>query len=357
MSDEKRLEQEKEEINTAEETTVSEQTKEEEPMASNQLDMPAGDASQRNDNRPKQSRGTGWIVGSILVAAAAIIIVLLAAKPFGGGSEVAASVNGVDITKEQLLQELLEQDQGGTLDRLIEEELVRQDAESQGVEVTDEDVNDEYNFIKGTFSSDVEFDYLMQYSGLTEASFKEQIKDQLLITKTLEKEIEITDDEIQTKFDEYKASYADPERIRASHILVEDRATAEELLEQINNGEDFAKLAQENSIDGSAATGGNLDYFTKEDMVEPFSNAAFALKKGEVSDVVETEYGFHIIKVTDVPKDWTLEEKEDEIRRMILSEKVSQQFSSWLEELKNNADIKNYMEEEAPVDLEETTSE
>ncbi|MGN1153965.1 MAG: peptidylprolyl isomerase [Candidatus Gastranaerophilaceae bacterium] len=89
-------------------------------------------------------------------------------------------------------------------------------------------------------------------------------------------------------------------RIRASHILVKTEDEAKKLYEEIQNGADFAELAKEYSLCPSKRDGGDLNYFGKGMMVKPFEEAAFALKKGEVSEPVETQFGWHLIKLTDI---------------------------------------------------------
>jgi len=89
------------------------------------------------------------------------------------------------------------------------------------------------------------------------------------------------------------------EKIRCSHILVEKETTAKEVLEKIKMGESFAKLAQQYSIDGTRKRGGDLGFFKRGAMVKEFDKASFALKKGEVSGIVKTNYGYHIIKRTE----------------------------------------------------------
>ena len=89
-------------------------------------------------------------------------------------------------------------------------------------------------------------------------------------------------------------------KIRASHILVKTEEEAKKLLEEIKNGADFAKLASEHSMCPSVRDGGDLRFFGRGMMVKPFEDAAFALKKGEVSEPVETQFGWHLIKLTDI---------------------------------------------------------
>ncbi|ASI13714.1 PpiC-type peptidyl-prolyl cis-trans isomerase [Candidatus Mancarchaeum acidiphilum] len=90
-----------------------------------------------------------------------------------------------------------------------------------------------------------------------------------------------------------------PDKIRCSHILVDKESTAKEVLEKLKGGEDFSKLASEYSLDGSRRRGGDLGYFGRGMMVKEFENAAFNLKKGEVSGIIKTQFGYHIIKRTD----------------------------------------------------------
>lgn len=89
-------------------------------------------------------------------------------------------------------------------------------------------------------------------------------------------------------------------KIRASHILVKTEEEAKKLLEEIKNGSDFAELAKEHSMCPSGQAGGDLNFFGRGMMVKPFEEAAFALKKGEVSEPVETQFGWHLIKLTDI---------------------------------------------------------
>ncbi len=86
------------------------------------------------------------------------------------------------------------------------------------------------------------------------------------------------------------------EKIRCAHILVEKESTAKEVLEKLGKGESFAKLAEQYSIDGSRKRGGDLGFFSRGQMVKPFEEAAFKLNKGEVSGIVKTQFGYHIIK-------------------------------------------------------------
>ncbi len=153
----------------------------------------------------------------------------------------------------------------------------------------------------------------------------------------LSKDIHITEDDIKNYYQENIARYTQPEQRRIAHILIEfgddegaAKKQAEALLAKIKQGEDFAKLAQENSADTlSGENGGDLDWIEKGSMDEAFDEAAFALKEvGEVSDVVKSSFGFHLIKLTDLQaeKIKPLAEVKDELKEKLAKEKAQEKF-------------------------------
>ncbi len=154
--------------------------------------------------------------------------------------------------------------------------------------------------------------------------------------KDFSKKVNVTDEEIKDYYDEHYKEYNEEKKVKASHILFKVphdaspeeiekvKAKAQKVLNLAKSGEDFAELAKKYSEGPSAPNGGELGYFTKKDMVPEFANAAFKMKPGEISDLVRTPYGFHIIKVEDVKPAHhkTLEEVKDEIKNKLVSEKA-----------------------------------
>ncbi|KAI7244482.1 hypothetical protein KC345_g12150, partial [Hortaea werneckii] len=135
---------------------------------------------------------------------------------------------------------------------------------------------------------------------MTIDDLKKQMPLQVEIRKLVEPKVTVTDDDISKYYDENKATFTQEEEVRASHILVETKEEADAIVKQLKDGADFATLAKEKSADtGSKDKGGDLDFFKRADMVAEFSDAAFKLKVGETSGAVKTDYGYHIIKVTD----------------------------------------------------------
>ena len=172
-----------------------------------------------------------------------------------------------------------------------------------------------------------------------------------LDAEALKKGIVINDSELKAYYDQNAARLSGSEERRASHILInapksapeaereKARAKATELLAQVRKSPDsFADAARKNSQDpGSAPNGGDLDFFSRDAMVKPFADAAFAMKKGDISDVVESEFGFHIIRLTDIklPKQRSYEDMKAELEADVKKQQAQKKFSETAESFTN----------------------
>jgi parvulin-like peptidyl-prolyl isomerase len=196
-------------------------------------------------------------------------------------------------------KKVLTQIRKDTMDRLIEDTLVSTEATKLKVTVSEKELTDSFNQLVKSNGGDTSFaSVLKQYYGLTPAEFKGEIyKSRLLRQKVAEK-------------------FASDESVNA-----DSKAKAEEVLAKVKAGEDFAALAKQYSQDTTASAGGDLGFFGKGKMVPEFETAAFALKAGEVSGIVKTVYGYHIIKVTEV--------KGDEIKASHILIKT-RDFNTWI---------------------------
>ena len=178
------------------------------------------------------------------------------------------------------------------------------------------------------------------------ANAKDQITRAIFIEREVEKAM--TDDRVQEAYDAYKSSFPETEEVKAAHILVEEEAKAKELLKKLKDGADFAELAKENSIDGTAETGGDIGYFSKEQVVPAFAEAAFNIEPGSYTkEPVKSDFGYHIIKVEDkrVRPPASFEEAkpflEQEVSRQLYSEVVAR----WREE----ADVERFDQDGNPI--------
>jgi peptidyl-prolyl cis-trans isomerase C len=192
---------------------------------------------------------------------------------------------------------------------------------------------------------------------MTEQELKDRFASQLAVRKLIDKElgpkIVVTPEEVKAFYDSNPEVFKTPEMMRASHILVkvDKTATAEEkakALEKIKvaqkrlkSGDDFATVAKEMSDCPSKAKGGDLDFFSKGQMVPAFEDAVFSMQPGQTSDIVETEFGYHIIKVTGKkePSTMPFDEIKPRIEQHLKSEKMSKEFPKYVEALKSKAKI------------------
>lgn len=210
-------------------------------------------------------------------------------------------------------------------------------AEKDNIIATDEEILAELDKFKVYFQNDEEYNSYLKDSGTTEEGIKDELKKDIIINHYVIEKIENlnpSDDELETIFNDLRMN----EKVKASHILVETEEEALKVLERIDKGEDFAELAKELSTDtASGINGGDLDYFEYVQMVQPFSEAAFSMEIGEVSQPVESEFGYHVIKVIDkiVDDEKTAETEESKLKDYF----KSYRYEDLLKELKEKAEI------------------
>ncbi|MDX8364621.1 peptidylprolyl isomerase [Cytobacillus sp. IB215665] len=245
---------------------------------------------------------------------AAASIFALSACNNAGDSEVIVETSAGNITKDEFYDVMKERVGEDVLREIVFTKVLE-----DKYEVTDEEINEQLQTIKDQYGEQFEM-LLQQYGYKDEDQLKETIKLGLLTekaSKEREDEIEVTDEEVKQLHDSMEG------QIKASHILVADEETAKEVKDKLDQGESFEDLAKEYSTDASAANGGDLGWFGKGQMVPEFEEAAFALKEeGEISDPVQSEHGFHIIKLTETVK--PLDEMKDELTQQIRESKMSQ---------------------------------
>ncbi|MDQ6423193.1 peptidylprolyl isomerase [Paenibacillus sp. LHD-117] len=294
----------------------------------------------------KKGGGLGWIVLSAVLVIA--LIVVLIKPPFGGGSnDAVATVNGTKITKDQLYDTLVKANGAAALDNLILENLVQQEADAASISITDQDITDEIEAIKLQFGTEEAFQGALAQNGYTMEALRADMKISAMIRKVLESKTDVTDEEVKAYFDENKATLGgNAEQVRASHILVDTKEEADAILAELKAGADFAETAKAKSKDGSAANGGDLDFFGRGQMVAEFEEAAFALEVGQISEVVKSEFGYHIIKKTDYKAavEPNFEEKKAAIRTLLVGQEARTLSETWIEEIRGKAKITNTLE-------------
>ena len=258
--------------------------------------------------------------------------------------ETVATVGDEKITKDELYKVLVQSAGKEALAAMIDDKIVTLELKKEKVSVPDKEVDAEFATYVESAGGEEAFEAALKQNGMTEKEFKENIVDFLSIQKIIEPRIKVTDEDIKAYFDENKESLNEEEQVEASHILVEDEATAKKVAKKLADGEDFAALAKEFSTDeASAVNGGELGYFPRGKMVAEFEKAAFSLKPDTVSDPVKTENGYHIIHVTDkkAAKEAVFEDHKEEIKQLLLDEGIQAEYVNWLDEVKSDYKIEN----------------
>ncbi len=301
----------------------------------------------------------------------------VSAKEGDPSADTVATVNGAKISRADLDREMGRAERRFTLmsqkspdeteqakirmeamENLVNRELLYQQAKKQQIKVKDADVEAQIEQLKKRLPDQAQFNDALKKMGVTESSLRDDIKKGLtiqgLIQQNFVDKIKISDKEAQKYYDDNPDAFKKPERVKASHILImvdpgasdADKAEARKKIEAVQadlkKGADFATLAKEKSQCPSSSKGGDLGYFSKGQMVGPFEDAAFAMEPGEVSDIVETRFGYHIIKVTDKEPGGTVpfDEVKDRIKEYLTREQVQQKVTKYVEKIKAKADVK-----------------
>ena len=246
-------------------------------------------------------------------------------QAFGGSKNFLKSEENpmYNVFKEKVVNELI-------IKALLDSEI-----EKRGIDATKEDIQNELKSVVDKVGSKEELNRILKERNISNAQFTEDLKTQIKIRKMINsvEKVKVTDAEVQKYYDTHKKEFVHGEQVRASHILIsanllemirtlkeknpdmtptemnaeiekqmaKQKEKAEAILAEVKkNPDNFAKIASQKSDDkGSAERGGELGFFTKEAMVPEFSKAAFSMKPNTISDLIQTNYGYHIIKVTD----------------------------------------------------------
>jgi peptidyl-prolyl cis-trans isomerase C len=296
------------------------------------------------------------------------------AKPAASADSPVAIVGAIPITRGELdramtvlvaqnriqpgtTPEAIKAAQTATLDQLIFAELLYQ----QGLKTPPADLDKQIDFKmsqnKGKFSSPAQYEEALKSSGITEKDLIEITRKDIVISNYIETRIvpniTVSDEEIKNFYNENKARLVEEPQVKASHILfgvdaaatpevkAQAKAKAEATLKELKAGKDFAATAKEVSTCPSKDQGGDLGFFSKGQMVPAFEQAAFALKPGELSGVVETQFGYHIIKLTErkdvePPK---FEELQDKIATFLKGQKTQKAVFDYVTGLRKEAKV------------------
>ena len=247
------------------------------------------------------------------------------------------------------------------LETLINRELLYQESQKKGFKVEDKEVNEQFDVLKKRFPSEDEFKTALLKMKTSEAALKSQLRKGMGIQQFLDKEfvqkVKVPEEEVKDFYKKQPDLFKEPEKVKASHILIKFDSQAdksakdqakikiEEIQKKLKGSEDFAVLAKEFSEGPSNVKGGDLGYFKRGQMVQPFEDAAFKLEPGVVSDIVETRFGYHLIKVVDKKPESVVsyENAKDKIVNYLKKEKTEKELKRYIEELRQKAIIEKFL--------------
>lgn len=286
---------------------------------------------------------TYFIVAAVLlvVAIGALIAVLL-----GQGDPAVATVNGEKIAKSELYEAMYNQVGKSVLDDLITRRLIAQEAKKLGLTVTEADIDEEIQRIidENFMGMEDQFEQLLEQYGLTMESVRNdaRVNLNLMARKIAETQLEISDEELKEYFADNQEKFNIPAEVKARHILVKTEEEALEVIDLLNGGADFAELAKERSEDpGSKDQGGELGFFKPGEMQQEFEDAAFSMEIGEISEPVESWYGFHVIEVLEKKsgREVTFDEVKDQVYEEMAEEKIYKLIQDLIGRLRAEANI------------------
>ena len=280
----------------------------------------------------------------LVIATTMAVGILAVSGCSSDNSETVVETEAGNVTKDEFYTALKNSQEG---DAILYDLVVKKLLDSN-YEVDEEEVDTRVDEMKEQIGD--QFDMYLQQQGLAdEDALREQLEYQLAQEKFITDGIEITDEEVQERYDRMQKG-----NITARHILVEDEETANEVKEKLDNGEDFAELAGEYSTDpGSAQNGGELQAFGPGQMVKPFEDAAYTLDVNVVSEPVESTHGWHVIEVLDVAEPTEeidpLEDMQEDLKNQMALQKGSQNVQDRLIKLMEDANIEVKDEDFEPL--------
>jgi peptidyl-prolyl cis-trans isomerase C len=267
-------------------------------------------------------------------------------------------INDQDISKADFLaafEKSLQKDQTLTgvereelqrsfLVQLIDRELIHGEARRLNIEVTEADIDVALQAYRQDYSG-AGFETMLEERGITLQDWREELKDSLIMEKLLEEavysRVDVIDQEVDSYYKANRKQFNRPAQVRARQILVADEAGGQEVLSLLREGRPFAEVAAEYSMSPDAEQGGDLGFFARGEMPPEFDEIVFDLPVNHLSDLVKSDYGYHIFLVEEKRKAARLKKQEasDEIRAILESQKKEVVYLDWLQEMRARAVI------------------
>lgn len=322
-----------------------------------------------------------WLWVLIVVSALTVVASPSLAEGTKDSKGIVAVVNGDEIIRADFNREMAEvqrqllrmgkpkstlnlsEIKKEVLESLINKQLLYQESKKKDITISDAELNKQMQQVKERFPDENTFKEILKKEDLALDDLRSQIKRDLMLQRFIDTQfvenITVSDQEAKAFYEGNLNRFKKPEQIQASHILIKvdpgakeadkakARAKLEDIRKKLKEGGDFATLAGESSECPSKARGGDLGYFGRGQMVKPFEDAAFSLKKGEVSDIVETGFGYHLIKVADKKPETVIayNDIKEKLNQYLKQQKLRNKIGQYINKLKETAKITRFSKE------------
>jgi peptidyl-prolyl cis-trans isomerase C len=286
-------------------------------------------------------------------------------------SKVVATVNGSAITRVELdmeINRLLPQElyhrsvtpekqaeiEKKALENLINAGLFFMEAKRQGLKIDNSEFKKRLDAVKSAYQNKKAFEDALKKSGMTAPVFEEKVREGMMVEKLIEKEVKVslTDKDLEDYYDKNREKFKEPEAVRLRYVYVKinpsepdgkkkAKERVKEAYSKIKSGSDFAQIAQTYSNDMSRIKGGDVGFVHRGTMPQEIEKAAFSLKAGQVSEILETDIGYHIIKVEEKRASRHVQFKEikDKLRKELTESMQKERLESLIKRLRENAKI------------------
>jgi len=252
------------------------------------------------------------------------------------------------------LAEKIEEVRQNIIQKLVNDKLLLTEAKRREVQVSERELEDKVDEVRARFSSEKEFMATLAQENMLLSDLKDQYRERMMIDKLIDAEIRrkisVAPHEVLNFYEESKQKFSEPERVKLRSLLIRvnggrtDEAALElsrEILERLNEGGDFALLAQEYSDGPYADSGGDMGWVRKGELMKKIDTLVFNMQPGEISGVLKTNLGYHIFKVEEkaAAQIMSFDEAKDVAEQMLFTKKTEEKLKEWLKQLKKNAYI------------------
>jgi parvulin-like peptidyl-prolyl isomerase len=278
-----------------------------------------------------------------------------------GTSKTLATVDGIKITygefrgyfvkelnvlpdKSSLSPEDIEHLKEEVLNALIREKVMLLRAQELSLSVSDEELMKKIEEIKENYS-DKGFEKILAAQKVNYRTWQKELRKRMALEKLIASDVNstvtVTEQEARAYYKNYKKMYSPGKRVHAAQIIVREKEKAEAILNRLKKGDDFGKVAKEESIGPESVKGGDLGFVSLGVLPEEIDDALFSLKTDEISSVIKSPYGYHIVKI--IEREAESKKKWRDVREQVLSDvrkqKEEKAYVLWIEALKSKATI------------------